>query len=222
MSDFDGRDTFETLLNRVVMSHFNRIRAELTARLEAMDNIEVLSALIRPSEWDVLTAPLRTEIEPALVQTYMVAAGELSDELSQVVGVDDAAAGWAEAQAFDLVNGMNRTSQRRLQGVLDKWRGEPTTNQELIENLSILFGRSRAEAVAVTEVTRAASAGQEKVAEELRGQGFDITSIWQTMMDERVCPVCGPRHNQPRGSNWTMLPPAHVFCRCFVSHEVAA
>lgn len=223
MTDFSERDTFEQRLQRFITPKFRQIRKTLTERLNALDSVDMIASLVQHHEWAMLTDDLRAGIEGHLAEVYISAATEFGESLSyagDAAALETAAGAWAEAQSFALVTGMNRTSQRRLEQVLERWRDTPQTNEQLTRALRVLFGEARAKSIAITEVTRAASEGQERLAEDLRSRGAVITTVWQTMQDELVCPICGPRHNMPRGSNWTMLPPAHPNCRCFTSHEI--
>jgi SPP1 gp7 family putative phage head morphogenesis protein len=84
--------------------------------------------------------------------------------------------------------------------------------------LANTFGRSRAETIAVTEVTRAAAEGGRLYQQQLQQAGFTFDRIWRTSNDERVCPVCGPLDGKPE-AEWGGLdsPPAHPNCRCSVT-----
>jgi hypothetical protein len=68
-----------------------------------------------------------------------------------------------------------------------------------------------------TELTRAYSAATNEVREQLLASGLVMRKWWITKADERVCPICGPLHEQPE-TTWAFTfpdgPPAHVNCRC--------
>jgi hypothetical protein len=113
--------------------------------------------------------------------------------------------------------------------------------------LQPIFGATRAEAIAATEVTRVVAAGNETL---WQSTGVVSGKRWMTARDERVCPICGPLHGRltelNRGFEFTpddlanneelrkalrgataitiLRPPAHVRCRCweqpFVSEEL--
>jgi len=84
--------------------------------------------------------------------------------------------------------------------------------------LELIGSPIRAEMIAVTEVTRAASEGEQAVARELARQGIIMTPFWNTNRDELVCPICEPRNNQEITDG--MFPPAHPRCRCWVNYEL--
>jgi hypothetical protein len=89
---------------------------------------------------------------------------------------------------------------------------------QLSERITPLFGRQRAEAIAITEVTRASSEGERQYADALQTQGVRLIAIHQTNTDDRVCPICGPRNGEPITDG--RYPPLHPRCRCFVTHKV--
>ena len=89
------------------------------------------------------------------------------------------------------------------------------------------FGLDRARMIAVTETTRAASLGELALVDEISAQNPDIifTPIWQTDNDDIVCEICEPRNGTASGGDeWDIEtdgpPPAHVNCRCWLSHDI--
>lgn len=128
------------------------------------------------------------------------------------------AARWASQYSFELVRGINATSQARLQQAVTDWFQERTTLPDLVRELQPTFGRRRARLIAQTETTRAATEGSVRGFEQ---SGVVQQGEWVTVRDERVCPQCGPLHGQRaplRGqfSGGQSYPPAHPGCRCFV------
>lgn len=172
--------------------------------------------------WDEIAADLQKAIRPALEEAYIEAAAEFAGELAY--GVDEAqlateAQAWAATYSFDLVTGLNQTSRAQLTGALSQFFEGSMTNQQLTKKIASVFGPARANTIAVTEVTRAAAEGQAWVAAQLGAAGAQMIAIWETRLDELVCPICGPRHDQVQGTNWIMLPPAHPNCRCGVRYQ---
>lgn len=129
----------------------------------------------------------------------------------------DRAAKWASQYSYDLVRGINQTTQGRLQTAVDDWFREPTTIRDLQRELEPTFGKRRARLIAQTETTRAAHEGSVAGYEQ---SGVVAEMEWVTVNDERVCPQCGPldgkraslRGNFEGGAGV----PAHPGCRCFV------
>lgn len=74
--------------------------------------------------------------------------------------------------------------------LVDAWKKGKRV-KPLAEVLEPVFGKSRAEMIAITETTRLQSAGQ---IEAWKASGEIAAKMWVTSEDERVCPLCGPLH----------------------------
>lgn len=215
------QDTLEERTARAMGPAFREARRLIEADI-ALSPIDEPITDLPLSTWDSIASELENVIRPRLEAAYIEAALELSDGISY--GVDDmalhlAAQGWAEAYSRNLVTGMNATSRDRLAGVLTDFFAAPMTNRELTERLTSIYGPRRANSIAITEVTRATAEGQAWVARQLGLAGARMIPIWETRLDEFVCPVCGPRHDKAQGDGWFMLPPAHPNCRCGVRYQ---
>jgi hypothetical protein len=96
--------------------------------------------------------------------------------------------------------------------------------------------RRRAERIARTELAFAHNYGgfqavREAIDQDLLEPGEVMIKRWSTQLDERVCPFCGPLHDQVVGMEGTFpgltkkipnifVPPAHPMCRCLVLYEI--
>lgn len=93
------------------------------------------------------------------------------------------------------------------------------SQEELLDEITKVFGPSRAETIAVTETTAAQHAGGERAVSA--NLGLEEMDLWMTRMDEKVCPICEPMDRMPR-SRWTAEypsgPPAHPNCRCWIDY----
>lgn len=134
-----------------------------------------------------------------------------------------AARDWAASYAPQLSGQIDATTQRMVGQAVSKWvdNGEPL--QTLIDDIAPVFGRSRAELIASTEVTRAYAEGN-RIA--YRESGVVDEWEWRTAADERVCPICGPLDGKQRRLNEPFdiginAPPAHPRCRCWVVPVIA-
>lgn len=126
---------------------------------------------------------------------------------------------WATNYSYELVSGINATSRSVITNAVTTWArsGEPLPM--LYKNLEPHFGKVRAKLIASTEVTRAYAEGSfytyeqagfsarpamewrppahpgcrcfVAVSQEADGQWY---YIWLTGNDDRVCSICGPRH----------------------------
>lgn len=130
--------------------------------------------------------------------------------------VNTDARSWATSYAGELIRNIEQTTVNSVRQSVSRWidNGEPL--QALIDDLRPTFGAQRAELIASTEVTRAFAEGSTR-AYQATGVVGEIE--WQTARDERVCPVCGPRHSKrstlaAREVDGIGIP-AHPRCRCW-------
>jgi hypothetical protein len=120
---------------------------------------------------------------------------------------------------FDLVGGITDTTRNALQKEVAAFlQNGDMTIQDLAQRLYRYYSPTRAELIAITEVTRAASEGEDATIREIEKlSGDKYEPIWQTANDERVCIICGPRHNKVVAKD--DKPPAHPRCRCWRNHR---
>lgn len=127
--------------------------------------------------------------------------------------VNDAARRWANAYTGDLVRRITDTSRGYVQGAIADWIRSGAPLDDLVDALTPMFGRVRAEMIASTEVTRAYHRGNVEV---WRASGFVKGWVFRTAFDELVCPVCGPMHEQRFDlEDQRNAPPLHPRCRCW-------
>jgi len=112
------------------------------------------------------------------------------------------------------------TTRDLIAQIVAQWRATPGEDRAvLIERLQRVVGASRAETIAITAATEAATAGVTAYRDWLKEEyGLAYVRVWRTAADERVCPICGPL-NGKREADWggRSGPPAHPRCRCGVS-----
>ena len=159
--------------------------------------------------------------EILLAQIYLQQALQVMNEVGVAIDwtlANQAAIDWANSYAFNLVSVMRDGNQRLLQSAVSSYFDQGWTIGQLEDRIVSAFGPVRAEMIAVTEVTRAASEGEQMITRELSSQGIQMRPIWQTNNDALVCPICGPKHNKEIKDG--VYPPAHPRCRCWVNHEL--
>jgi len=217
MSDVSNRDELERRLARKI----GKVqRAQMGKLLELLGDPPDLNN-VTPDFWTLAGKELAAVLLPILEDIFLEQARVLLT--AQPIGVDwalinRAAVDWARAYGFNLVTGVNATSQAGLQSAVSAYFEQGLTIGDLEKKLGNLFGPVRAEMIAVTEVTRASVEGERAIAGEIAKQGIDMIPIWQTNRDDLVCPICGPRHKKPIADG--IFPPAHPRCRCWVNHEL--
>ncbi len=177
---------------------------------------------------ELFWSELDTELGGVIKEDLILAGYEAIDvEMAEIpfLGIDLAVANaqvneFISSYAFDLVKGINSTSRKVIQGALDSYFTGATTIGEVQTQLIGTFGASRAEAISVTEITRAFSAGQTSVINGLEDIGLGTVEVWNTNNDDLVCPTCEPLNDKVKGKGWDSPPPAHVRCRCWRSVEI--
>lgn len=220
MADVVNRDTLEALLARTIAKD---LRGELSKLMNLLgDPPNIYNVPI--TFWENGGSALRGSIEPILRDIFLQQAETQLQETS--IGVDWAlinenAITWSSEYTYELVRGITDTSRMILQRSINSYYSNPTTIGDLQRSLSGIFSPMRAEMIAVTEVTRAAAEGEQRVVDQIIADnpGMESIDIWLTNRDDITCPICAPRHQQPRGSNWTENPPAHPRCRCWLRHD---
>ena len=140
---------------------------------------------------------------------------------------NEAAEDWARRKAGQDIVGIGQVTQRRVQKEVAAWTANDETINQLAQRLSKPngpFSPKRAHTIAVTETTGAFAGGNQTAWLE---SGVATGNRWNTNVDELVCPICGPLHNEiapirepfPSG-NGLWRPPAHPNCRCWLTPTV--
>ena len=227
MPDVRNRKDKERQLAAAVekeLSRFGRFLARTIPGLQSAMEI------INPDYWSEHSANMTSAVSPKLQDIYSDQAAVMLEELP-FLGIDWAifnadASRWARQYTFELVTGLNLTSERAVREAIISYFEQGWTQQQLTNALAPTFGPVRAEMIAVTETTRAAVEGESDVVRRLEeDSGIIMRPFWLTANDEiaDACPICGPRNekeirpdNETRGE----YPPAHPRCRCLVRHEI--
>jgi hypothetical protein len=213
--------------------------ARETAKLGKQALDEVMNALGDPPDfsglpatfWDQQTGALASLLTPLLQEVYLASAESALEE--SVVGVDWAmvnrnAVTWANSYTYDLVSGMTETTRELIRESVGNFFTQNQTLDELRGRLESAFGPIRADMIATTEVTRAATEGERALVQLLEEQGLLFRDVWETAADEFVCPICMPLNGQAQGPTGYIHPengqsydgpPAHPRCRCRERHE---
>jgi len=139
--------------------------------------------------------------------TGIVSSGPTTGIVSPPAGLMDR----VRLYAFDLVQGINRTSADRLAEVMNLWHRGELNRQGLEEAISGIFPQDRAARIGVTETTRAQSLGQDAAREYLEAEGFEVETIFHAAED--ACEeICRPLDGQVVEAE--DMPPLHIGCRC--------
>lgn len=189
------------------------------------------------SFWLELDQSLLATLEPFIVATAVRSAVALGESAGIMGGirwdiVNTRASSWAKNYSYSLVKGINSTTRDMLRREIAAFYRDGRASiktlagqlqpgiPELRTRLGqVLTSETRAEMIAVTEVTRAAAQGEEALTKEIRSlnPNVKVVQIWLTSSDEITCFLCAPLHGKRRGNEWTEPPPRHPRCRCGIA-----
>ena len=236
----EDRDKLEKRLKKVLGSQFDREGKQFLSLLGTPPDI----GNVPNSFWAKENVLMANAIMPELLGISRTQAQGLADQMS--IGVDwgminERAVRAARTQTDTLIQQFMDTSR---EGTRKTWEaffqqgqsvgmsvGEYFESQGMtIGDLEAMFepyfGERRAEMIAVTEITRASSLGEQALVDEITSQNPDIvfTPVWETENDDVVCEICEPRNGKASGDGWDIEvdgpPPAHVHCRCALAHDI--
>ena len=162
-----------------------------------------------PGDYGDFRRDLAGSMSPHLRKVYVEAAeGMVAAYGFPAADLDRAAASWADQAAEKAAAAVSVTTITH-----------PVTGSKL----DAMFGPGRAAKIAVTEITRAVTAGEIFILIQMSDDaGRELISVWYTEDDARVCPICGPLHGTPQ-EDWSQAepagPPVHPNCRCWLVYE---
>ncbi|KKR36346.1 MAG: hypothetical protein UT69_C0027G0007, partial [Candidatus Yanofskybacteria bacterium GW2011_GWE1_40_10] len=117
---------------------------------------------------------------------------------------------YAKEYRYDLIKKITETTREQTQDAITNWiqSGDPLSVLE--DQLAPIFGETRAERIAVTEVTRIFAEGN---ANAWKSTGFVNSVTFNTAQDDLVCPYCSPLDGQEFDvDDYGHKPPIHVNC----------
>lgn len=222
MTELRGRDELEEKLRREIL-RVMQAQVEDVIR-QTGDPPKMIS----DAAFDRMADELQAATQPSLETIFVVSARQTAGELPNRIRVDwqltnEPATEWARQYSFQLVKGINDTSRDRLQTYIGNFfERQGTTIEDLRAQIETVFDDNRAALIATTEVTRAAVEGQKELVSlaESQNPNVALVPIWETNLDEFVCPVCRPLHGKRLvGELEGTEPPAHPRCRCGTRYE---
>ena len=183
------------------------------------------------------TDEVQKRLKAILQQRLADIAAQNAEERAAEIGigfdpaaVDVAAEAWARDYSYSLIKGIDDTTRELVANAVTMFVNTPgMTNRDLKLQLESAFGEVRAEMIAITEVTRAFSAGEMVYQNLLSDAGIEVQREWLTSEDEKVCPICGflDRKRVDPGEMFIDEngieydnPPAHPRCRCAVQTRI--
>lgn len=190
------------------------------------------------------------ELEPLAMAALLAGAtGALRvmpaplEELVDFDFVNRAAQRYLQEYRLNTVGGINATTRERAVSLINDWLEMDEDLDVLRRKMRPLFGESRADTIAVTEVGRTISAGNMAL---WNSTGVVAAKRWRTVSGTGVCAICSPlegriveingnfSHTAAERAASTVLqkalsylgtgfqfPPAHPNCRCFLQPVVS-
>ncbi len=172
---------------------------------------------------------LYTLLFPALRDIALEAAGTSLEALLSTVGVgvdwalvNQPVVDWARDYTLQLSTSLTDVSNKFVTDEITAWMESGQPIGALIDSLAPMFGPTRADMIATTEVTRAYAEGNTAT---WKASGVVTARRWMTAEDELVCPICGDLDGEEAGfdeqfGNEYDGPPAHPRCRCYIQPVV--
>jgi len=218
MPDILNRSIFEEDLATRLAKMFGRQRREIIALLGDPPQLSKI-----PHEWwSDAAINLQRTVAPVLEDVYLQQAQVVMD--TATIGIDwalvnESAVIWSNRYTAELLAKMTATTRRAVASAVEAFYTQGLSITDLKLRLMRTMSPTRAEMVAITEVTRAGAEGERLTALQIASEtGVEMIPIWLTANDEKVCPICGPKHDQRITDG--QFPPAHPRCRCWVAYEL--
>jgi len=230
----EQKELAELKIEKLVKRLFKKQEALIRAWMDVqfLGRKQVISGPVNPPE-DILDDPEFIAIIIALVvllakqgiEITNVDAGDIIDTIAiQGVIID-----WATTFTTEWMKTLNKTTLDALQKALEKFATTPgMTIQDVIDLLP--FDETRAQMVAITEVTNLYGQAAQLAGEQLArdNPGVRVIKTWWTNNDAivRRCPVCWPLHGVSvkikskfvdGEGNKQIAPAAHPRGRCWIS-----
>lgn len=213
------------LLERELIEELGIADMETRRQIIELLGEDVAAEGLPPQEWESIASRYETVLAGRLERIFMLSAVGLAllisartPSMAFDVGADiqQRATAWANQYSRDLARDLNRTSRNRVQAAINAYRAGDT-DRDVLTNIinNDVYNPARARLIAVTEITRANTEGEEQ-ALQAAGMRNGMTPVWVTARDDRTCPICQPLEGRRYGDGWTELPPIHPGCRCFV------
>ena len=229
MPQFLDRDKYEADIQR----ELNRIHRQASRDLAQFFPRDLFGELVYDENtflsaqpnWNDFLDEIRKvyirELKPIIGFTLAESAERMELDLAFSVAdsvVQDYADNWAQRWVNELATDLTQTTRQQVDRYIREYMADPSGGiTSLTDRLAKIVSPSRADMIASTEITRSAYEGEAFIVRQLQNEGVKLEAVWFTALDERVCPVCAPRHNVMKGKGWELPPPAHPRCRCWVN-----
>lgn len=158
-------------------------------------------------DWSAFKDATQAAIVDSLSSTFAAAASQLATMHGEGRGDQIDATSSAYAFGAGVANKLAVDATANTQAALNEARGEVGAFAD-----SYWLSRERANSIAITETTRAISAGENFAAAALAVILLRVVAwFWETEEDDSVCSICRPLNGQ---RDPAVEQPAHPGCRC--------
>lgn len=182
-----------------------------------------LTALLAGEDFDEVgfSAALRGVLLSDLASVALATLGDLAEVIGpefDTALLATEASTWARQYTANLVKGITDGTRKVIQNAVASYLETPGMTRAQVEALlQGAFSPRRAESIAITEITRAASAATTVYQQQLSAAGLAFERVWRTVGEKDVCPICDPLNGKSEGEwagQYPSGPPAHPRCRC--------
>lgn len=144
----------------------------------------------------------------ALLQGMDTAATLLPPALQPLINWDftnQSALQFLQQYRVSTIGGISDTTRDQTVRAIQNWMSNGDPLPSLVNQLTPIYGNTRAQQIAITEVTRVFAQGNMMLWEST---GVVSGKRWRTARDERVCPFCAPLDGQvvELNSEFTLSP----------------
>lgn len=153
--------------------------------------------------WDQFDKNLYGKTAQVLLSIFLaggkVGAGQLPSKMQVLVDWDvfnKAAQDYLKLYRLNTVRMVSETTRENVIQIISDWMESGEPFQMLPTRLEPWLGASRAERIAVTEVTRTYAAGNQAA---WKSSGVVTARVFRTAEDERVCILCGSMDGKVTG-----------------------
>ena len=199
---------------------------------------------MQPGFWDGEAGKFYDTTASIILEVYqaggLLAVAQLPAYAQSLVSwevFNQSAVGYLGQFRLETVRGITETTRKFAVSAIQDWIKSGARLDVLLNTLAPMFGKTRADMIGITEVTRAFAAGNK--AAWRATNGLVSGSCWNTARDDKVCPYCSrldgkivdlsanftiPLSSLPpeiaknlTGDVTVQHPPAHVRCRCYLT-----
>lgn len=176
--------------------------------------------ILDPTFWEQEADALYEDLLPLFLLALEIGMNGGTDSLPpafqplvNVNAFNQAAIDYAKQYRYSLIKGITDTTREQTQNAVAGWLQSGQSLDVLEQQIAGIFSEGRAHSIAITETTRVVAEGNAMV---WKSTGFVNRVRFNTVVDDRVCPLCEPLDGEEFDvDDYGHKPPIHTGCRCF-------